>query len=90
VSKLYRDLLKANKWLISTTQNGSPYENAIAERINGILKTEFGLGELLASVEQANHLVVESIGLYNELRPHLSCEFLTAPAARPQSDAPAT
>lgn len=77
VSKLYTDVLKANKWLISTTQDGSPYENAIAERINGILKTEFGLGELLDSVEQAKQLVVESIGLYNQLRPHLSCEFLT-------------
>jgi putative transposase len=40
-SKEYTLLLKKKKAVISMTQNSDPYENAIAERVNGILKTEF-------------------------------------------------
>jgi putative transposase len=55
-SKLYTDYLNKNRITISMTENGDPYENAIAERMNGILKDEFGLGERLDDMQQAQRL----------------------------------
>jgi putative transposase len=76
-SKLYTDCLKNNGIIISMTENGDPYENAIAERVNGILKDEFGLSDRLENTIQANELIKQSIEIYNHLRPHLSCSLLT-------------
>jgi len=76
-SKLYTDYLKENGIIISMTENGDPYENAIAERVNGILKDEFGLSDKFENVVQANELTQQSITIYNQLRPHLSCSMLT-------------
>ena len=76
-SKDYTGLLKQNKVAISMTQNGSPYDNAIAERINGILKQEFGLDELFENIQEAGKQIDESIALYNNLRPHTSNHYLT-------------
>ena len=59
------------------TENGSPYDNAVAERVNGILKDEFGLAEQLDNYREASLQVKESIYAYNFLRPHLSCHMLT-------------
>jgi transposase InsO family protein len=69
-SKLYTDCLKANSISISMTENGDPYENAIAERVNGILKDEFGLSQPIGNINQA-------MSIYNHSRPHLSCGMLT-------------
>ena len=76
-SKLYTDYLNKNRIIISMTENGDPYENAIAERMNGILKDEFGLGERMEDIQQAQRLTQQSIDAYNQLRPHLSCHYLT-------------
>jgi transposase InsO family protein len=76
-SKLYTDCLKENNIVISMTENGDPYENAIAERVNGILKDEFGLSDKLEDIVQAKKLTTQSIEIYNHLRPHLSCSMLT-------------
>ena len=76
-SKLYIDCLIKNNITISMTENGSPYDNAVAERVNGILKDEFGLAEQLDSHLEALVQVKESIHAYNALRPHLSCKMLT-------------
>ncbi len=76
-SILYTEHLKKNRITISMTENGDPYENAVAERINGILKDEFGLGERMDDMEQARKQARQSIGAYNTLRPHLSCQLLT-------------
>lgn len=76
-SKLYTDCLKENGIAISMTENGDPYENAIAERVNGILKDEFGFSDKLEGVIQAKKLSRQSIRIYNYLRPHLSCSMLT-------------
>ena len=62
---------------LSMTEKGDPYENAIAERVNGILKYEFGLNAIFASQTQAEVAVEESIQKYNELRIHDSCNRLT-------------
>lgn len=76
-SELYTNRLKQNGIAISTTQTGSPYDNAVAERINGILKDEFGLGEPLSDLKEALKQTKQSIFTYNHLRPHLSCRMLT-------------
>jgi len=59
------------------TENGDPYENAIAERVNGILKDEFGLYDKFENIIDAKELARQSIEIYNQLRPHLSCSMLT-------------
>ncbi|MBK8723511.1 MAG: transposase [Saprospiraceae bacterium] len=78
-SAKYVDLLQNNKVKISMTENGDPYENAIAERINGILKMELLLGKTFANFEEARRVVEDSIRKYNEIRPHSSCNYLTQP-----------
>ena len=59
------------------TENGDPYENAVAERINGILKYEFLLIDGFINYAQALKVIRESIDIYNQNRPHLSCQMLT-------------
>lgn len=76
-SALYTKLLQQNGTAISMTEDGSPYDNAIAERVNGILKDEFGLDEGIQSAEDAHKLVNESIDIYNQHRPHMSNHYLT-------------
>lgn len=75
-SKLYVEMLEENGIQISTTQDSSPYDNAIAERINGILKHEFGI-ENLTDLTMAVQLVKEAVQVYNHIRPHLSNHMLT-------------
>ena len=72
----YTNILSEARISISMTQKGDPYENAIAERVNGILKTEFALSAVFNSFEQAAVLIDESITIYNKQRPHASCDYL--------------
>ncbi len=76
-SKLYTDALKAEGILISMTENGDPLENAIAERMNGILKDSFEMDRTFSSFEEALQFIEEAIRYYNERRPHSSCDKLT-------------
>lgn len=62
---------------MSTTQDGSPYDNAVAERINGIFKDEFGLGEMHENIHDVRRSMKKAHHLYNHKRPHLSCHYLT-------------
>jgi transposase InsO family protein len=62
---------------ISMTENGDPYENAIAERINGILKVEYGLDETFKDYLAANEAVKTAVYKYNNKRPHASCDYMT-------------
>lgn len=62
---------------ISMTEKGDPYENAIAERVNGILKSEFLLNRTFRNMEEASAAVSQSITIYNGQRPHSSCDYLT-------------
>lgn len=73
----YVSLLLANHIQISMTQSGSPYDNAIAERINGILKNELGLDQTFKNYADAIGPLTRSIHVYNNLRPHMSCNYLT-------------
>ncbi len=76
-STVYTKHLNANRIAISMTQDGSPYDNAVAERVNGILKDEFGLDEILPSIEAAEVQIKQAITMYNNNRPHLSCGMYT-------------
>ena len=76
-SKVYVEMLENNKILISMTQNGDPYENAIAERVNGILKNEFDLERNIGSFQQLKNKLGLIITAYNTVRPHDSCDYLT-------------
>jgi len=73
----YVNLLRASQMLISMTQNGDPYENALAERVNGILKMEWIHSERYHDFQQACARIAEIIRIYNSSRPHLSCNMLT-------------
>lgn len=76
-SALYTSVLQEYRIRISMTQDGSPYDNAVAERINGILKDEYGLDEAQEDLAQAQKQVKEAVESYNNHRPHLSNHYLT-------------
>lgn len=76
-SQAYVDLLKHNKVTISMTEDNHVYENALAERVNGILKEEFGLGETQVSYEVAKNFVDEAITIYNHERLHMALDYIT-------------
>jgi len=82
----YVDLLGSEAIAISMTQSGDPYENALAERMNGIIKGEFNLYSSPVSFEQTYGKIDISIKAYNELRPHGSCDYLTPCQAHEQGD----
>ena len=71
--KEYVKILKNNNIRISMTENGDPYENALAERVNGILKSEWIDLEQFDNFEQKNKRII--INIYNTVRPHLSCDM---------------
>lgn len=76
-SAAYVKLLKENQIEISMTENGDPYENALAERVNGILKGEYLEDYNVDNLEQAKRALDFAINLYNTERPHLSCQYKT-------------
>lgn len=61
---------------ISMTQSGDPLENAIAERVNGILKDEL-LEKIYSNYEQVKQAIAIAISIYNHQRPHSSINMLT-------------
>ncbi len=75
-SNEYVKILEKNNIKISMTENGDPLENAIAERVNGILKDEL-LDDKYNSYQLAINAVAVAISIYNYERPHSSIEFLT-------------
>jgi transposase InsO family protein len=76
----YVQRLKEYGLSISMTQENHCAENAMAERLNGILKQEYYLGCVFENSEQAQQAVVEAVYLYNERRPHRSLNMLTPSA----------
>ena len=80
----YTNLLRANKIDICMTQSYDPYENAAAERINGILKDEFEIGEGFINQAHASREINHAIKIYNTKRPHMSCDYVTPQVAHLQ------
>ncbi|MFM2478266.1 IS3 family transposase [Celerinatantimonas sp. MCCC 1A17872] len=75
-SAVYQNVLQKNRIQPSMTDGYDCYQNALAERVNGILKQEFLIYRCKTLAELAK-LVRESIAIYNELRPHLSLNMET-------------
>lgn len=73
----YVKLLIENKMTISMGEKGDPLENAVAERINGILKDEYLSAVAPSNFGQAEEQLRRTVALYNTERPHLSCDMLT-------------
>ncbi len=81
----YVKILNKNHVQISMTENGDPRENAIAERVNGILKDEW-LNQLkLKSIEDAIKELKRIVQIYNSCRPHASLDMKTPEYAHSQS-----
>jgi len=72
----YVNYLKGTNIEISMTENGDPYENAIAERINGILKGEYELEETYSDYFAALEAVKIAVYKYNNKRPHRSIDLM--------------
>jgi len=71
----YVGMLEAAQVAISMTQENHCYENAKAERLNGILKQEYGLGNTLATADDARALARQAVMLYNTQRPHTALGY---------------
>ena len=76
-SSQYVKLLQDYDVQISMTENGDPLENAIAERINGIIKEEYLNTYEIENIKQAKQLLKDVVNLYNNERPHMSIGNLT-------------
>ena len=76
-SGAYVKLLQDNNIQISMTENGDPLENAVAERVNGIIKEEYLETYDIDTIKQAKELLKAVVELYNSERPHMSISNLT-------------
>ncbi len=76
-SQQYVDLLQQNGIAISMTENGDTLENAVAERLNGILKQEYLDLDQVDTGQQARAALDRAVALYNGGRPHASISMFT-------------
>lgn len=81
----YQKILNKNSITSSMTESYDPYANAIAERVNGILKQEFIGYDRNIDLNKMSELVKNSINIYNQIRPHYSCHFKTPQIMHQQS-----
>lgn len=81
----YITLLEGDQIAISMTQSGSPYDNALAERVNGIIKNEFFSQKIYQNHQEAESEIVRAITHYNQKRPHASVDYLTPEQAHQRS-----
>jgi hypothetical protein len=80
LSAEYTHILHNSSFVSSTTQDGSPYDNAVAERINRIIKEAFGFDGVtkkFKDAKEAKALMKQVADIYNKERPHMSCHMLT-------------
>lgn len=80
----YVQILTTENIVISMTQSGSPYENALAERVNGTIKNDFFPKKVYQNHKEAKKAVSKIICTYNERRPHASIDYLTPAQAHLQ------
>lgn len=84
-SGAYQRLLGKYKIVPSMTESYDPYANAVAERVNGILKQEFLLEECNLNLSDMKDLIADVVETYNTRRPHCSCSMLTPELMHRQS-----
>ena len=80
----YIALLRSANISISMTQSGNPRDNAIAERVNGILKQEL-LEQAYPNIKAAQQSAETAIDIYNRIRPHSSVDMMTPEKAHKQT-----
>ena len=85
-SSKYVKLLQDNDIKISMTESGDPLENAIAERVNGIIKEEYLNFYETTTLEEAKKQLVITIILYNNERPHMSISNKTPNRAHQENN----
>jgi len=73
----YTKLLKKHHIKISMTECGDPKDNAVAERVNGIIKNELLMGMSFFSIEEVRKALKVAIDFYNNERPHMSLDWKT-------------
>lgn len=73
----YRSILHKRKMQISMAAVGDCYENAQAERLNGILKQEYALGQWIPTRQMAQSMTAQAMKLYNTRRPHRALDMNT-------------
>ena len=73
----YTDILKARGIRISMTECGDPKDNAVAERVNGIIKNELLKDMAFHTIEEVKVAVADAIDFYNNERPHMSLDWKT-------------
>ena len=73
----YTGLLKKNGIRISMTECGDPRDNAVAERVNGIIKNELLMGMTFFSIEEVRKALKVAVDFYNNERPHMSLDWKT-------------
>jgi transposase InsO family protein len=73
----YTSILKKQKTKISMADAGNCYQNAVAERVNGILKEEFKLNATFENLNQITKVLQQSVEIYNTKRPHWSLNLET-------------
>ncbi len=76
-SDAYQKLLGQYNIIPSMTESYDPYANAVAERVNGILKQEFQLEELNLQLPDMKQVIKDAVYKYNNIRPHYSCGYKT-------------
>lgn len=76
-SNSYTDLLKQKGIKVSMAAKGNCYENALAERVNGILKNEFNLDHKFKTKQLAINTTKQSVYIYNNIRPHWGLSLQT-------------
>lgn len=76
-SKVYTKILKKSRIQISMTEDGNCYENAVAERLNGILKTEFNMYQTFINRKHVQKTLKQAVKIYNFKRPHWSIGLKT-------------
>jgi len=73
----YQHVLNKERIIPSMTESYDPYANAIAERVNGILKQEFLLEDYQVNIQTMKLIVKDAVRIYNTRRPHWSCHMKT-------------
>ena len=76
-AEVYTITLAAHGASVSMTQDGCPYDNALAESVNGQFKREYGLDGEFANIEAVENALGEAIAKYNDVRPHGSLAMAT-------------
>ena len=85
-SDAYQKMLDRYHIIPSMTESYDPYANAIAERINGILKQEFLLENMNLPLSEMKRVIQQAVYKYNNLRPHYSCQYNTPESMHHQRD----